>query len=534
MDSHFHIDWLRRFRENLRTGDMEALSANAEAAGIDLLLDPALLALACELNFHPVVILIASLGEANAPDPLPYRRVLAAYQYLQGQITLDEAASACAQVSQCSPLFYADVLQSGKNQHPLRETGRHQVQADDARFAIEWLINIGNATAIGPLIKLWQQIDTTDKPWLVACRAVIKRTEVTHIQAEALTLALAAQLLIDTAPASQPSITQQVRVQRARLALKAQAADLACVAAAEALRYEDNGERHYSLARALALAGKISEATRHMHALLQDLLNKPNPSQDAETASATGFNVSNAEETLLTVNRLLRAKGLQPFLMSGTLLGYAREGGLLPHDKDIDIGLIGWQHQYAVAEALVEAGHFMFDMSQLKGQRRFLISALDMRNGNAVDFFLFHDHGDHFLHGIDFELGFTQNFRFSRFGLAEVDFLGDRFFVPDNIDRNLTENYGDWRTPASSYVVIVEAPAILHTNLEISDILVYQEVLRTLLKNMKPARIRRILAHLERTGRTVFDDSTRQRLVQWCERREVTQEQHIAEAMASV
>jgi hypothetical protein len=480
-----------------------------------------------------VVILIASLGEANAPDPLPYRRVLAAYQYLQGQITLDEAASACAQVSQCSPLFYADVLQSGKNQHPLRETGRHQVQADDAHFAIEWLINIGNATAIGPLIKLWQQIDTTDKPWLVACRAVIKRTEVTHIQAEALTLALAAQLLIDTAPASQPSITQQVRVQKTRLALKAQAAELACVSATEALRHEDNGERHYALARALAFAGKLPESIAHMQALLVDLLEQHEPQPDTAQPTAS-FNVSNAEETLLTVNRLLRAKGLQPFLMSGTLLGYAREGGLLPHDKDIDIGLIGWQHQYAVAEALVEAGHFMFDMSQLKGQRRFLISALDVRNGNAVDFFLFHDHGDHFLHGIDFELGFTQNFRFSRFGLSEIDFLGDRFYVPDDIDRNLTENYGDWRTPVSSYVVIVESPAIVHTRPDISDTLVYQEVLRTLLKNMKPARIRRILAHLERTGRTVFDDSTRQRLVQWCERREVTQEQHIAEAMASV
>jgi hypothetical protein len=115
-----------------------------------------------------------------------------------------------------------------------------------------------------------------------------------------------------------------------------------------------------------------------------------------------------------------------------------------------------------------------------------------LRNGMAVDFFLFHDKGDHFLHGIDFDMGFTQNFQFSKFDLDEVNFLGDNFYVPSDIDRNLSENYGDWRIPAPSYVVTVESPALCHRESPTQLLLSYLEILKTLVKGGKPERIRRI------------------------------------------
>jgi hypothetical protein len=230
------------------------------------------------------------------------------------------------------------------------------------------------------------------------------------------------------------------------------------------------------------------------------------------------FDVLAAEDTLVAVNRLLRSKGLQPFLMSGTLLGYARHGGLLPHDKDVDLGLIGWEHQFTVAEALLEAGYFRLDLAQLSGHNRFLMSAHDMRNGMAVDFFLFHDKGDHLLHGIDFDMGFTQNFRFSKFGLQEVEFLDERFYAPDDIDRNLSENYGDWRTPVPSYVVTVESPALCDTP-QSRTLLVYLEILKTITKRMKPQRVVRILDHLDATHNPMLGDNVRQKLRDWCQNR---------------
>ena len=39
-----------------------------------------------------------------------------------------------------------------------------------------------------------------------------------------------------------------------------------------------------------------------------------------------------------TVNTL-KVNDIQAFLVSGTLLGFIREGGLLEHDNDLDIGV---------------------------------------------------------------------------------------------------------------------------------------------------------------------------------------------------
>jgi hypothetical protein len=113
-------------------------------------------------------------------------------------------------------------------------------------------------------------------------------------------------------------------------------------------------------------------------------------------------------------------------------------------------------------------------------------------------------------------MGFTQNFRFSKFGLQEVDFLDERFYVPDDIDLNLTENYGDWRTPATSYVVTVESPALCDTP-ESRTLLVYLEILKTITKRMKPQRVVRILDHLDATPNPVLGADVRQRLRAWCD-----------------
>ena len=134
----------------------------------------------------------------------------------------------------------------------------------------------------------------------------------------------------------------------------------------------------------------------------------------------------------------------------------------------------------------------------------------------AADIFIFHDKGDHFLHGIDFDMGFTQNFRFSKFDLVEVEFLDERFYVPSDIDRNLSENYGDWRTPAPSYVVTVESPALCDTP-ESRTLLVYLEILKTITKRMKPQRVVRILDHLDATHNPVLGHDVRQKLRDWCQ-----------------
>lgn len=518
MSNPFHLDWLRRFREDLRTGDMDSLTQNVELAGLETVLDPEFLALACQEDARSVVILIATLGEANTEQPEHWQRWRAAYQYLQGQCALDEAAAQCSSASHGHSGYYAALLDSTRQRKAMPNLGAFSVHADDLQFGIELLINTGHSTELPVLLKAWQRIDRSDMPWLRTCRAIVGRRQRLHARHEAASLTVCVRHLLDHAPKQQAVVVQEMRVQCADLALKARDGAMACQAAQQAFEHDQGVERRFTLAKAHVLNGDLRTAVQHMHALLLYTLSdefKPDPSLNDRPVST--FDVLAAEDTLIVVNRLLRAKGLEPFLMSGTLLGQAREGALLAHDKDIDLGVVGWENQFTIAQALLEAGHFQLDVAQLSGKDRFLISTYDVRNGMAVDFFLFHDKGDHYLHGIDFDMGFTQNFRFSKFGLRELEFLDETFFVPDNIDRNLAENYGDWHTPVSSYVVTVESPALCDTP-DSRTLLVYLEILKTVTKRLKPQRVVRILDYLEAQHWALFNADIHTQLRRWCEK----------------
>lgn len=493
MDNVFFLDWLRRFRENLREGDMDSLTQNVELAGLEVLLDSDFMALATQEDARSVVVLIATLGEANSDHPETYRRWLACYQYLQNQLDLNEAANRCAAIGGSAPGYFAALLEAAKKHIKLTGVGTAPVHVSDLQFGVEFLVNTGHSAGIPTILKAWQSVDRTDMPWLRACRAVAARSPKVHARQEAADLALTIQWLLGQAPQTQAAVAQEMRVQCTDLALKSRQGDLACRAAEEAFAHDSHVERRFSLAKALVLGGHLPTAISHLHELLLHTLSDDfRPEATADTTVASPFDVLAAEDTLVAVNRLLRAKGLQPFLMSGTLLGYARHGGLLPHDKDVDLGLIGWEHQFTVAEALLEAGFFRLDLAQLSGQRCFLMSAHDLRNGMAVDFFFFHDKTDHFLHGIDFDMGFTQNFRFSKFDLQEVEFLDELFYAPSDIDRNLSENYGDWRTPVPSYVVTVESPALCEKCSDVQLLIANLETLKIMVKNGKPERLDRI------------------------------------------
>lgn len=214
--------------------------------------------------------------------------------------------------------------------------------------------------------------------------------------------------------------------------------------------------RASTLIQTCILLKKIPEAIAHASRTIQLLARSPHTiEKDA------GFNPKNAERALIRVNKLLRAAGLKPFVMSGTLLGMIREGHIFPHDKDFDIGLIGWESQYDVAQALLLDGNYTFDVHDLKGHHTFMLMVVDKISNMAFDIFFYHDKGHYFLHGIDNRYGYTQNFQFSKFNLIEKEFMGHNFYLPENFEINLSENYGpNWQVPEPNYFVKIESPAI--------------------------------------------------------------------------
>ena len=153
MTNPFHTDWLRRFREDLRQGDMDSLTQHVELAGLEVVLDPDFLALASQEDARSVVVLIATLGEANSEQPKPYSRWLASYQYLQHQLDLDQAAQRCTAASESAPGFYAAVLDAAKHHSALGSIGSAPAHVADLQFGIDLLVNTGHSGAMEALLE---------------------------------------------------------------------------------------------------------------------------------------------------------------------------------------------------------------------------------------------------------------------------------------------------------------------------------------------------------------------------------------------
>lgn len=171
-----------------------------------------------------------------------------------------------------------------------------------------------------------------------------------------------------------------------------------------------------------------------------------------------------ANACLLALRRtyeLLNIDSLEPFLISGTLLGMVREGKIFDHDKDFDIAVVGWEKQFDVFEILYKSGEYDLDVRKLRGDRSSLLPVRHKPTGVACDIFFMRPQGDKFLHNVDFDLGFVIPFLFSKFEFETKRFGDDFFRIPAQYEINLSENYGTgWRLPDSGYDVLIESPAI--------------------------------------------------------------------------
>lgn len=156
-----------------------------------------------------------------------------------------------------------------------------------------------------------------------------------------------------------------------------------------------------------------------------------------------------AHQALLDVQHCFAAFGLEFFLMSGTLLGAVRDGKLLEHDYDIDIGVderVGFK---SVLSAMFGSGCF----SYISGFQDVFVCFMHV-SGVKVDIF-FHYAA---LGGLYRHRSRYVAWDNTRFALSEMNFLGERFLVPQDTERYLTENYGDWSRPVANYDAYLDTP----------------------------------------------------------------------------
>ena len=164
-----------------------------------------------------------------------------------------------------------------------------------------------------------------------------------------------------------------------------------------------------------------------------------------------------AAKALLDLRRDLDGLGLEFFLVSGTLLGCVREGGIIGHDKDLDVGVFT---EIAPAELRVRLSRTgRFKVRPLLTDK---LVQVQHANGVLLDVFIHWREGDLIWHE-----GQKARWWNSPFDLEETSFLGGVFKVPASADRYLTENYGQgWRTPEPNFETFVDTPNMIVADTE--------------------------------------------------------------------
>ena len=163
-------------------------------------------------------------------------------------------------------------------------------------------------------------------------------------------------------------------------------------------------------------------------------------------------------EYLPKVDAVLRSKGIECFLVYGTLLGIIREGRFIGHDDDIDLGIIdsdefSWE---VLEKAMAEIGMIKKHQFSMDGK---VTEQTYRRKNLSIDFFLMEMHGDKcYSHGYVRKEGknYDEQNQFSvRRGITSkisrtTEYVCEtgKFRVPENYELFLKEVYGEnWRVP---------------------------------------------------------------------------------------
>jgi len=179
--------------------------------------------------------------------------------------------------------------------------------------------------------------------------------------------------------------------------------------------------------------------------------------RSAKPTEDTGSFENRAAVALKELNSRFADLGVRGFLISGTLLGYARNSGFISWDKDIDMGFFTAEKTAADLVASFE-GAAEFNVQRLDFNSERL--RVNHTNGMMIDLFPHYEGED----GRIWHDGTATRWWNSPFELTTAEFLGQQQYIPDPPERYLDENYGNWRVPDPHFDARIDAP-----NAEVTD-----------------------------------------------------------------
>ncbi len=151
------------------------------------------------------------------------------------------------------------------------------------------------------------------------------------------------------------------------------------------------------------------------------------------------------------------------FLWGGLLLGWAREGRILPWDTDADFFYSSKDRdKFLISiDCLIQAG-FKLKERFINNEGR-ITEYVFFKDDIKFEFFEFDKQEDtlhYWLYAPDLALEMVGILPWNG-EMATIYFLGRTWLKPDDHDTFLTANYGDWRTPNPDYDYVEDEKSII-------------------------------------------------------------------------
>lgn len=172
--------------------------------------------------------------------------------------------------------------------------------------------------------------------------------------------------------------------------------------------------------------------------------------------------MKNGLKTITEMGEVLEEAGYNYFVDFGTLLGIVREGQLISHDLDIDIGILLEQEkkmenlrELLETNGFIRTEYFTYldkivEESYVKNKVKIDIFYYELEDDQMYCYFSFRD--DSTVYQNDFEHTASKLY-FSR--VTEIEHLSTETFIvaiPKNSEKVLEEKYGkNWRVPDKNY-----------------------------------------------------------------------------------
>ncbi len=196
---------------------------------------------------------------------------------------------------------------------------------------------------------------------------------------------------------------------------------------------------------------QVSITDRTGHALILDKYGKLIRPLAAEGDDTLDELMDHVERLLQVMNDTC---GVPAFIAYGTLLGAVRNGQLIGHDNDVDLGYVSAHEHpvdvvregYRIERALIEAG---WSVRRGSGTRTNVRVKLSDGTTRYIDIFT-----SHWVEGV-YYMPQDTGFRIGRetiLPLTTVELVGRRLPAPADSDALLALTYGEgWRTPDPSF-----------------------------------------------------------------------------------